>query len=243
MFKLKSLNLNYGSHKVLSDINLEINEGEIVAIVGESGSGKTSLLSQLYAIKPIQVAWCPQTMGLVPSLSAFHNIYAGTLSEHSFLYNLRNLIRPYSNEFQKAEKIAKQLDLTTYLKLSVEQLSGGQKQRVNIARAMIQQKTIFLGDEPVSALDDFQKIKIIHAITAKFSTCIFVLHDLETALTCCQRIIGISGGKIIFDEPVENVSTQQLSSIYSHHPQSSSALNPPSADQNDQPCNFKVTLT
>jgi len=217
MFKLENLNLHYGKKAVLSNINLEIKEGESVAVVGESASGKTTLMNHLYKLRPNQVAWCPQDEALVPSLSAFHNIYAGTLSEHRFLYNLRNLIRPYPHEYEKVERIAAALDLESALKTSVDQLSGGQKQRINIARAMIQKHAIFLADEPVSAQDDFHKVKIIKTITSSFNTCVFVFHDLDLALTCCQRIIGLAKGKILFDEHVSNVTKKQLSLVYSHH--------------------------
>jgi len=217
MFKLENLNLHYGKKPVLYNINLEIKDGESVAVVGESASGKSTLMNHLYKSKPDQIAWCPQDEALVPSLSAFHNIYAGTLTEHHFLYNLRNLIHPYPHEYVKIKSIATALDLEGVLKTSVDQLSGGQKQRINIARAMIQKQGIFLADEPVSAQDDFHKVKIIKTITSSFKTCVFVFHDLDLALTCCQRIIGLAKGKILFDEHVSNVTKKQLSLVYSHH--------------------------
>lgn len=217
MFKLENLNLHYGKKPVLYNINLEIKEGESVAVVGESASGKSTLMNYLYKLKPEQIACCPQDDALVPPLSAFHNIYAGTLNEHHFLYNLRNLIHPYPHEFEKIRNIARALDLDSVLKTSVDQLSGGQKQRINIARAMIQKHDIFLADEPVSAQDDFHKVKIIKTITSSFKTCVFVFHDLDLALSCCQRVIGLAKGKILFDEPVSNVTKKQLSLVYSHH--------------------------
>jgi len=217
MLKLEKLNLHYGNKHVLSNISLEIKKGESVAIVGESASGKSTLMNHLYNLEPNQIAWCPQDEALVPSLSAFHNIYAGTLNEHHFIYNLRNLIHPSNTEYEKVKDIATKLDLQHILKSSVDQLSGGQRQRINIARAMIQKHSIFLGDEPVSAQDDFHKVKIIKKITSSFKTCVFVFHDLDVALTCCQRIIGLAKGKILFDEHVADVTKEQLSLVYSHH--------------------------
>jgi len=175
-------------------------------------------MQHLYDLNKDHISWSPQEFGLVPSLSVFHNIYAGTLSEHSFIYNLRNLIKPVSKEFAKIRQVANQLNIEASLKTSVEQLSGGQQQRVNIARAMVQNNSIFLGDEPVSALDDFQKRQVISTITEQFDTCIFALHDLDLALNSCQRIIGLNDGKIAFDEQVNELSQSQLSLIYSHHP-------------------------
>ncbi|MBL4607307.1 MAG: ATP-binding cassette domain-containing protein [Pseudomonadales bacterium] len=218
MFKLQNQSLGYGNKLVLKDIDLEIKPGEVIALVGESGCGKSTLLSRLRELQANNVAWCPQQMGLVPVLSVFHNIYAGTLDCHSFFYNLRNLVRPKRQELAKVEEIALQLGLQDVLRISVDQLSGGQQQRVNIARAMIQDRPIFLGDEPVSALDGFQGPSIIRSITEKYSTCIFALQDLELALNECQRIIGIANGNIIFDAQIDELSEMQLSSIYKHHP-------------------------
>jgi phosphonate transport system ATP-binding protein len=217
MFKLNNLSLGYGKDPVLSNINLEIKQGESVAIVGESASGKSTLMHHLYKLRPELIAWCPQDEALVPSFSAFHNIYAGTLNEHSFFYNLRNLACPYKTEYEKVKAIATKLDLQHTLKTSTDQLSGGQRQRINIARALIQKHSIFLGDEPVSAQDDFHKVKIIKTITSSFKTCVFVFHDLDVALSCCERIIGLAQGKIVFDEPVSKVTKKQLSLVYSHH--------------------------
>ena len=218
MFKLSNKYLYYGDKQVLKDISFDIHPGEVVALVGESGCGKSTLLSHLRDLRSTEVAWCPQVGGLVPVLSVFHNIYAGTLDQHSFIYNVSNLIWPKYRELIKLEKLAIKLGLEEVFRISIDQLSGGQKQRVNIARAMIQDKRIFLGDEPVSSLDEFQGLYILQRIIEKYSTCIFALHDLEQALSCCQRVIGIADKGIVFDVKADQIDEAQLAIIYSHHP-------------------------
>lgn len=215
--QIKEETLRYGARPIIRDINMEIKRGENVALLGESGSGKSTLLAKLRALQPTQVAWCPQDAGLVPVLSVFHNIYAGTLEQHVFWYNLRNLIRPYQHEIKKVEEIAAQLGIADVLRVSVDKLSGGQRQRVNIARAMIQKRPIFLGDEPVSALDEYQSPEIIRLLVAQHSTCVFALHDIDLALLHCQRIIAIAQGEIFIDANVDDVDPEQLSSIYRSH--------------------------
>src|SRR3990167_11195072 len=86
--------IGYGSRVVLRGCQLSIAAGEKVALLGESGAGKTTLLRQLRALRPADVAWCPQNTGLVPMLSVFHNIFMGRLDRHSFFYNLLNLVHP-----------------------------------------------------------------------------------------------------------------------------------------------------
>lgn len=228
VFSVSDLSLSYSGAKsaskkkrargpVFSGLNLEIKTGETIALIGESGVGKTTLLSHLRTLKPDQVAWCPQDPGLVPALSSFHNIYAGTLDQHNFFYSFRQLIKPSAYEWQKVTAVAEPLEIVEQLPRSLDQLSGGQQQRVNIARALIQQKPIFLGDEPVSALDEFQRPQVLKHIAAQSETCVFVLHDLDLALQCCDRIIGLGDAGIVVDCAATDIDAQHLAQLFRHH--------------------------
>ena len=228
MFSVSDLSLSYSGSKssyrkdrargpVFSGLNLEISAGETVAIIGESGVGKTTLLTHLRSLKPKQVAWCPQDPGLVPALSSFHNIYAGTLDQHSFFYSLRQLVKPSALEWQRVSAVAEPLGIVEFLSRSLDQLSGGQQLRVNIARALIQNKSIFLGDEPVSALDEFQRPQVLKHIAAHAQTCVFVLHDLDLALECCDRIIGLGESGIVVDCAASDIDAEHLAQLFRHH--------------------------
>jgi len=216
--ELHNLSLRHGGNTVLSGVNLRITPGEVVALVGESGCGKSTLLSHLRALVAGQVAWCPQLPGLVPVRSAFHNIYAGTLDQHSLLYNLRQLVRPSTTEWQRVLDVAEPLGIGGLLPKSLDQLSGGERQRVNIARACIQKRSIFFGDEPVSALDEFQGERVLKMIIERHHTCLLVLHDMDLALSCCDRVIGIANGKIVVDSPAKELKAATLASIFHNHP-------------------------
>lgn len=228
VFSVSDLSLSYSGDKsackkerargpVFSGVNLDIKTGETVALIGESGVGKTTLLTHLRSLKPEQVAWCPQNPGLVLALSSFHNIYAGTLDQHSFFYSLRQLIKPSLREWEKVLAVAEPLEIVDQLPRSLDQLSGGQQQRVNIARALIQNKSIFLGDEPVSALDEFQRPQVLKHIAEQCETCVFVLHDLDLALQCCDRIIGLGGGRVVVDCAADEIDAQHLAQLFRHH--------------------------
>ncbi len=199
---------------VLKNITLSIAHGERVALVGKSGVGKTMLLAALREQQSNSVAWCPQQHGLVPMLSVFHNIYMGGLPRHNTLYNLLNLAKPLSRPLQEVANLARQLQLSEYLHARVEQLSGGQAQRVAIGRALYQQKNVFLGDEPVSAVDDYQAQQLLTLILEKHATLVLALHDVEQALRFCDRIIGLKDGAIVLDAPSSTLKANDLVELY-----------------------------
>ena len=162
--KLDNANLRYGKKSILDNISIDIPQGQSVAIVGESGAGKSSLLTLLREQTQTECAWCPQQKGLVPSLSGFHNIYAGVLDQYSTLFNILNFFWPQTSAQQAVIDAAQALDIQSLLKQKVGQLSGGQQQRVAIGRALIQNKAIFIGDEPISAVDEFMAQSILQTI-------------------------------------------------------------------------------
>jgi len=214
VFSLLAAQLIYEGRVVLDNITLSIASGERVALVGKSGVGKSTLLAALREQQSNSVAWCPQQHGLVPMLSVYHNIYMGGLQRHNTLYNLLNLIKPLAKPLQQVADLAKQLQLDESLHTPVEQLSGGQSQRVAIGRALYQQKNIFLGDEPVSAVDDYQAQELLALILNKHETLVLALHDVEQALRFCDRIIGLKDGAIVLDAPSSSLKVNDLVELY-----------------------------
>lgn len=215
VFSLLNAQLAYEGRVVLDDVSLSIAPGECVALVGKSGVGKTTLLAALREQQSNSVAWCPQQHGLVPMLSVYHNIYMGGLQRHNTLYNLFNLIKPLYRPLQEVANLAKQLQLDEYLLARVEQLSGGQAQRVAIGRALYQQQNVFLGDEPVSAVDDYQAQQLLALLLEKHETLVLALHDVQQALGFCDRIIGLKDGAIVLDAPSSSLKANDLVELYS----------------------------
>ncbi len=214
LFSLTNAQVSYGGKAVLAGVSLTINAGEKLALVGESGAGKSTLLRLLRAQRPTDVAWCPQVQGLVPALSVFHNIYMGQLDCHSTLYNLVNLLSPREREVNAVGNVAAILALGEKLFTSVDRLSGGQQQRVAVGRALFAGRPIFLGDEPVSSVDEYQARDIAQIITAAHDTVVLALHDIELALSTCDRIIGLKDGKIAFDAPSTSLTPHDLAPLY-----------------------------
>lgn len=214
LFDVQQATLGYQQRTILRGLDLRIHAGEKVALLGESGAGKTTLLRHLRTLRPCDVAWCPQHGGLVPMLSVFHNIYMGQLDRHSLPYNLLNLIYPLQQPRQDIQRIAADVGLQDYLFTSVEKLSGGQQSRTNLARALYQQRAIFIGDEPVSAVDELQADQLMALICARHDTVVVALHDVELALRHCTRIVGLRAGVIDLDQPAADSSAATLCRLY-----------------------------
>ncbi|MEG3033851.1 MAG: ATP-binding cassette domain-containing protein, partial [Enterococcus sp.] len=166
MLELKKITKAFGKKNIFENLDLNIPDGEILAIVGPSGGGKTTLLRMLAGLEkadsgtflldgqpfnPTALNEQEQVVGVVfqdfqlfPHLNVFENITLApklVLKENTAMYT------------QKAEKLAAQLGLEDLLQSYPYQLSGGQKQRVAIARAMAMDPQVLAYDEPTSALD------------------------------------------------------------------------------------------
>jgi phosphonate transport system ATP-binding protein len=214
LFKLENENLGYDGAVILRDISVSISAGERVALVGESGAGKSTLLAVLQERYYHKAVLIPQDLGLVRTLSVFHNVYMGGLSRYSTWYNLLNLIWPQKQEIDAIRPLVVQLGLGNKLFDRTGELSGGQRQRAAICRALFQGGDAVLGDEPVSAVDVYQSRIILNAISEKFETVILAMHDVDLALEFSTRIIGIKKGKIALDASTGSLKRSDLDFLY-----------------------------
>ncbi|CAH0992971.1 Vitamin B12 import ATP-binding protein BtuD [Sinobacterium norvegicum] len=212
--RLHSQQLGHGNQPVLHDIDLTLYRGDHVAVLGASGVGKTTLLAKLYQQMADVAAYSPQQHGLVEALSAYNNIYIGGLERYHWLYNISNLIKPKRQDWLQISRLADDLAIADELTKSVDRLSGGQRQRVVIARALFQQRQIFIGDEPVAALDPVQAGRLLALIQQQHHSSICALHQRPLALQYCNRIIGLKQGAIAFDQPSSAVSLDDLTALY-----------------------------
>lgn len=211
---LERISAAYGERRVLGPLTLHIARGEKVALVGHSGAGKSTLLSLMFDKQRRDIALLPQDLGLVQTLSVFHNVYMGRLAAHSTLYNLANLIRPLPKEVHRVRQVLESLDMADKLWAPAGELSGGQRQRTAIARALYQPASVLLADEPVSALDGPRAISVMQALNRHFETSVIALHDVELALRHSTRIVGIRDGGIALDRPSKHISAGDLHFLY-----------------------------
>lgn len=214
LFELNEECASYKGQQVLDRVSLQIKAGEKIALVGQSGAGKSTLLRLLFNNRKDECAFVPQDLGLVNNLSVFHNTFIGRLHKNSTFYNLANLIRPFTDEQSAVLSILSELQLSDKIFSPVGELSGGQQQRTGIARALYQKCEIFLGDEPVSAVDEHQARKIMGVIIQNHKTVVLAMHDVQLALRFCDRIVGLSSGRIVLDRKSADMSSSDFDGIY-----------------------------
>ncbi|KAF4000047.1 MacB family efflux pump subunit [Glaciimonas immobilis] len=221
---------------VLSNINLRIDAGEMVALVGASGSGKSTLMNILGCLdRPTEGSYKVagrETGKMLPdTLAQLRREYFGFIFQRYHLLPdldaVANVEIPaiYAGKDrtarrQRAYALLAQLGLGERSHHRPSQLSGGQQQRVSIARSLMNGGEVILADEPTGALDRHsgaEVIKILQALHAEGHTVIIVTHDMHVAQHA-QRIIEISDGVIISDRPSGGASEvpPQLSAGINH---------------------------
>lgn len=206
---------DYGEQRVLGPLSLELVAGQRVALVGKSGAGKSTLLGIMQQrFEASGVALMPQDLGLVPTLSVFHNVFIGGLARRSTWYNLASLVRPFRRDVNEIMPLLEQLGIADKCWEPAGELSGGQRQRVAAARSIYQRAELLLADEPASALDGPLAEVVLGALTEYYSTAVLAMHDVELALRFTDRVIGIANGAIALDEPSNRLSAQDLLVLY-----------------------------
>ncbi|MDI5932742.1 ATP-binding cassette domain-containing protein [Halomonas kalidii] len=205
----------YGETRVLGPLSLTLARGERVALVGRSGAGKSTLLSVMYDRWRDQgAALMPQDLGLVATLSVFHNVYMGRLDRHPWWRNLLTLVRPRQADVAEIDALLTRLGLDAKLWTPCGELSGGQRQRVAVARVIHQGGGMLLADEPVSALDGPLSEVVLTGLTEAYPTAVLAMHDVELALRYCTRVIGIQDGAIAIDQPSQRLAATDLLTLY-----------------------------
>lgn len=243
MLQVTNLSVRYpGSEtEALSDINLSFEGHEFVCILGKSGSGKSTFIRCINGLqqptdgavyyndkslsklseKELQIVrremgMIFQHFNLIPRLTVMQNVLTGLFGYRS---TLKNLIGWFSQaEINRANQAIADVELTDQMNRRIEQLSGGQKQRVGIARALLQEPKVFLGDEPVSSLDPgtstrifalLQKLHERHGLLT-----IINVHDVELAKRFATRIIALNDGKVIFDGSPSEFTDREYDQTY-----------------------------
>ena len=242
MLSIKHLSKAYVTGKpVLSDIDLDIAARGITAIIGPSGTGKSTLIRCInrlveptsgsiefeghdltrltrHALRQARrrIGMVFQEFNLVERLTVMENLLSGRLGYVSAWKAWRR--RFPASDVARAFELLDIVGLSGFANQRADSLSGGQRQRVGIARAVMQEPSVLLADEPTSSLDPKTSVEIMQLLTdiarARAIPVIVNMHDVELARRFADRIVGMAAGRIVFDGPPTKLSDETLKTIY-----------------------------
>ncbi|MGY6705104.1 sn-glycerol-3-phosphate ABC transporter ATP-binding protein UgpC [Roseinatronobacter sp.] len=211
-----------GDVRAVTDVNIDIKDGEMIVLVGPSGCGKSTLLRMVAGLETItegtlkigdrvvnqlepaerDIAMVFQNYALYPHMTVFNNL----------AYGLKNRGFKKAEIEQRVKQAAEMLEIGKFLDRKPRQLSGGQRQRVAMGRALVREPAAFLFDEPLSNLDAKLRVQMrveIRQLQKRLATTsLYVTHDQLEALTMADRLVVLNGGQI------EQIGTPMQ--VYSH---------------------------
>jgi phosphonate transport system ATP-binding protein len=237
---VRDVSQNFGATSALSEVALDISAGEQVALIGASGSGKTTLLrllglqrrpssgrisalgfdlaeSQRNDLRKVRsrIGMLPQDLGLVPNLRVLQNVILGRSGSRNLVGTVRDLMWPRKADRVRIFEILERMGVAEKMYDRTDSLSGGQQQRVALARTLFQGAEILLADEPLSAVDPARARDVLELLTElskeQGMTLVVSLHQVALAREFFPRVIGLKGGRVIFDG---KPSDEELSSLY-----------------------------
>ncbi len=238
IIQFRNVSKHFGPLKVLDEVDLDIQKGEVVVLVGPSGSGKSTLLRCINALEQItggdlivngmsvlggskvireirqEAGMVFQQFNLFPQMSALQNVAFGP-------QQVRGLSRSDARELAK-ELLAK-VGLAEKANHDPSELSGGQQQRVAIARALAIKPKVMLFDEPTSALDPELKqevLNVMRALASEGMTMVVVTHEMGFAKQVGTRLIFMEHGKIAVDgtprDVIDNPPNDRMKDFLQH---------------------------
>jgi phosphonate transport system ATP-binding protein len=241
MLEIDGLSRNFGTKAAVAGVSLQIEKGTFVGIIGRSGAGKSTLLrlinrlvepsagrivfdgADITALRGRQLrqwraraAMVFQQFNLIGRLDVLTNVLMGRLA---VVPPWRAMLSCWPDE-DKAIALAalEQFEIAPLAAQRAEHLSGGQQQRVAIARALVQEPELILADEPIASLDPHNTRVVMDAlqrINKHFGiTVICNLHSLDIARTYCDRLIGMAGGQIVFDDATAALTDDRARGLY-----------------------------
>ncbi len=242
MIKFEDVGKRYpNGYEGLKHIDLEIEQGEFVAIIGLSGAGKSTLIRTINRMHDVtsgkltvdgtdvmslsgkslrrfrrKVGMIFQSFNLITRTTVINNVLTAFVPDMPWY---RSVFGIYNQEEKmKALEALDKVGILDKAFVRADQLSGGQQQRVALARTLAQNPEIILADEPVAALDPVTAKQVMNDFTRinkEMNISILInIHHVDLALKYCSRVIGINAGEIVYDGPAAEVDKEVLNKIY-----------------------------
>ena len=231
VISLRSAALQFGERRLWSGLDLEVGQGEFLAVLGPNGSGKTSLLKVLLGLASLTagtveicgsrprrgsdlVGYVPQQKGFDADLGARgRDLVALGADGHRFG-------RPWSRPEvrRKVDRAIASVGATSYASAPVGKLSGGEQQRLRIAQALLGDPRVLLCDEPLLSLDLAHQRAVVGLIDARRRSArtavVFVTHEINPVLPIVDRVLYLVGGRWAIGTPEEVMTSACLSGLY-----------------------------
>ena len=238
---IRNLTKQFGAHTAVDSVSLEVNSGSFVSVIGRSGAGKSTMLRMINRLnEPSQgsieydgivvtdlkgvalnewrrnCAMVFQQFNLVGRLDVLTNVLMGRLTT---VPTWRALLTLWSDKDKlDALETLDRFGMADFAAQRCDQLSGGQQQRVALCRALVQRPQIILADEPIASLDPKNTLMVMDALKRINEelgiTVICNLHDLDIARDYCDRLVGMSDGRVVFDDKPEQFTETLVHDLY-----------------------------
>ena len=208
--ELKNISKRYGSVQVISNLDLFVEEGSFCALLGPSGCGKSTLLRMIAGLEAItegqafiggnEVTNTPPAKRRVAMVFQSYALYPHLTVRGNICFSMSLAGMPKAAQNERADQVAKMLQLEPLMERRPAQLSGGQRQRVAIGRALVRDPEVFLFDEPLSNLDALLRVQMRLELAKLHqdlkTTMIYVTHDQVEAMTLADKIVVLDKGRI-----------------------------------------------
>ena len=215
--EIRNLTVAYGENIALENLNLDIEEGSLMALVGPNGAGKSTLIKTILKfLKQItgEIKINTKTLAYVPQRNSVDWDFPTTLFDvvEMGCYGRVGLFKRVSKEEkQKVLKAIEQVGMLDFKDRQISELSGGQQQRAFIARALVQEANIYLMDEPFQGVDSTTEksiVNILKKLKSEGKTILVVHHDLQTVPTYFESVTFINKN-VITSGKIKEVFTQE----------------------------------
>lgn len=235
MLNISHVAAGYGEREILSDVSLQVGEGEFVGLIGTNGTGKSTLLKCISGLLPLKrgmIEICGRETASMKSRERARLVAVVPQSYHvDYDFTVEDIVlmgrNPYlglrkresEEDYAIVAEAMKRTHTDQFRGRLYNELSGGERQRIILARAIAQQPQIILLDEPTSALDLHHQIEVMELIAdlnrTEKMTVVAVLHDINLAARYCSRIVMLREGRVYADgTPSQVVNRVNMEKLY-----------------------------